>query len=612
MAMTRTFDLPREPFRLISYLGRYRNKFWIQAAGGILYNTVIVAGPIFIGRMLDSATAIEQLGPSPERLRAVGLNAVLFVLVTVFFQFARYVKRWYIRDMSNRIACDMSAGLLSSLLGRPMAQLERESVGDLMSRTVGDVNQIVTTMQTTINEIWDTWLLMLSYLVVLLVYSPRITLLCAIPIPIALYVAESARHPLYRFATQARRAAAQVNSHLQRMLNGISILRLFGREDVEAQRLKELSITQMSWNIKTSLLQTGIMPIYATLASLGVIGVIGLGGQEVISGSWSLGRFTSYLIMFMAMSMRTAVAARVLNQFHTAKAAWDRVKEKLAENPAATAAETQPQERPKTSHSPARAAVATGVGLRVDNLRFSFTGASHDALEGISFNIPAGSLVGITGAVGSGKSALAAALTGLYPYAGSIRLDGRELRELDDTERVASIAYSGQDAFIFSSSIAQSIIQRPTQDTGHDDARLQAALHSSALVEDLALFPEGLDTLVGERGVRISGGQRQRIALARALYAGCPLLILDDPFSAVDIGTERRIIDRLRTGALGQTVLVFSHRLAAFTQADWVLVLDRGRLIEQGTHEALMAAQGVYHRIYTAQAWLERETHGQI
>ncbi|MBN1135932.1 MAG: ABC transporter ATP-binding protein [Anaerolineae bacterium] len=609
-AMTRTFSLPDQPFRLISYIRRYRAKFWIQAAGGILYNTVIVAGPIFLGMMIDAATALEQQGYSPEQMRRLTWYAVLFVLATLFFQFARYIKRWWLRDMFNRVANDLRAGLLSAVLDRPMARVERESVGDLMARTVGDVNQVVDTVQYTINETWDTWLLMVAYFVVLLIYNPWITLLCSLPIPLALYVAETLRHPMYRFSLNARKAASQVSSHLQRTLNGIGILRLFGRERAENERLEAFSVSETRWNIKTSLLQTGIMPVYASLASLGLVGVIVLGGQQVVAGQWTLGRFTAYLAMFMAMATRTRVAANVINRFHAAQAAWDRLKEKMSQDvPEAAARPTSPAQSRET------APLGDRVQIEARDLSFRFPGSAHDVLHGVTFTAPPGALVAVTGPVGSGKSALATVLTGLYEYGGSILANARELRDLSAAERVRAVAYSGQDSFIFSASIAQNITLQPAGTVPDDDPRLQQALHIAALTEDLALFPDGLATVVGERGARVSGGQRQRIALARAIYASSPLLVLDDPFSAVDIGTERRMVERLHRELTGnaaspRTLFLFSHRLAAFTQADLILVLNSGRVVEQGTHDALLAAGGIYARIFSAQDWLEHEAHG--
>ncbi len=185
------FALPQQnPLRLISYLKKYSRQFWLQAVTGILYNTVIVAGPIMLGRTIDAATRLQDIGVTPANVRSLLLNAIVFLLVTIFFQYARYVKRWYLRDMTNRIAGDMRSGLFSRVLGYPMEKIDRESVGDLMSRTVGDVDEITATMQTTINETWDTWLLMISYFVVLLYFDWRITLVCAIPTPIAILVVQ--------------------------------------------------------------------------------------------------------------------------------------------------------------------------------------------------------------------------------------------------------------------------------------------------------------------------------------------------------------------------------------------------------------------------------------
>jgi len=457
-----------------------------------------------------------------------------------------------------------------------------------------------------------------SYFVVLLIYAPWITLVCAIPIPVALTVAEALRHPLYRTSLSARKAAAQVSSHLQRTLTGIGILRLFGREGAENERLEALSIAQTRWNVKSSLLQTGIMPVYATLASLGIVGVIILAGQRVIEGDWTLGRFTAYLAMFTAMAVRTRVAANVINRFHAAQAAWDRVKEKILADQAAlqTVEVTTGPVRARagagaaTANPGANAQAEGGARVELQEMSFRFPGATQDALRGVSFGTAPGAWVAVTGPVGSGKSALAAALTGLYPYQGRMQVGARELRDLDAAERVRTVAYAGQDAFIFSATIAENITLQSLDAVAFDDPSLQRALFVAALTEDLALFPDGLATVVGERGARVSGGQRQRIALARAIYAATPLLLLDDPFSAVDIGTERRMIERLR-GALSQrTVFIFSHRLATFVQADKILVLEHGRLAEEGDHASLMAADRTYARIYNAQTWLERENHG--
>jgi len=587
------FRLPESPYSLLSYIRRHKGLFWLEAAGGIIYNTIIVSGPIVLGMAIDAATA-TYADPSSHNARRLALFCLLLVGLTGFFQYARYIKRKYIRDMCFRIRADMRAGLLQRTLQRPAAALERESVGDLISRTIGDVEQVVSTVETTINEAWDTWLLMLAYLAALLWYSPRITLLCSLPVPLALYVAEAVRHPLYRYSVKARQAASQVTSHLHSSLNNIALLRLFGREQAEVQRLEGYAREQMGWSVRTALLQTGMMPVYAALASLGIVGVLGLGGEQVISGVWTVGRFTAYLSMFLAMTRRTWVAARVFNRWHAARASWDRIRDKLA-------AGDSGEEAVGGTACPA---APLGGDIVVRRLSFEYPGGGGRVLQELEFVAPLGSIVGVTGPVGAGKSALATVFTGMYPYAGSVSIGGFELRELSPAARKSLIGYAGQDAFLFSGTIEDNIVFGRSV----DDERLRHALWLSALADDLELFPAGTATLIGERGVRVSGGQRQRIALARALYGACPLLILDDPFSAVDIGTERRIIERLREGLHGVTALIFSHRLNTFSLADYVLVLDRGRLDQQGTHAELAAVDGIYQRIYTAQTWMERDT----
>ncbi|MFD0680015.1 MULTISPECIES: ABC transporter ATP-binding protein [unclassified Paenibacillus] len=438
--------------------------------------------------------------------------------------------------------------------------------------------------------------ILLGY-IALLIYSPGITLICSIPIPFALLAAEAVRHPLYRVSLQSRKASSRVTSHLQRTINGTQILRLFGREDTERERLKDYCKEQVKWNLRNSLFQSGMLPVYTTIASIGVFGILYWGGQKVTSGEWSVGYFTSFLAMFMAMTGRTQKAADVMNKFHAAKASWDRIKEKIT------------ADRSRENRNDDESANNSDRRLIVKELHFKYPNAAENTVKNISFGANQGDFIAITGSVGCGKSALAAALTGLYSYSGSVVIHGKELKNYNADTRVQTIGYSGQDMFLFSSTIAENITLKPKEQILLDE-RLQKAIYVSALVDDLPLFPDGLETIVGEKGVRISGGQRQRISLARAIYTQCPILILDDPFSAVDIGTEHRMIERLRQELTDTTILLFSHRLSAFVQADRIIVLDKGEIAEHGTHQELVYQKGIYEMIYTAQHWMESEEAG--
>ncbi len=573
------FGPPHGKETLPRYLFKYMPQFIVSSLGGILYNTMVVLGPIFLGRLIDAAGG----GAGTQVL----LSALYFVGVTAFFQLARFIKRWYMRDQFNRIACDLRQTFLERMLGRTLPELEKETVGDLMSRTVSDVTLVVDTVMSTINEGWDTFLLMISYFVALMLKDWKITLLASTMVPLTILLAHSLRNILYRFSLEARKAASASNSGLQRYLEAAAVLRLFGREESEAEGIRSSFERQNVFNTHQMLLQQALLPIYALLAGLGVVLAIGMGGTLVVQGVWTVGSLNAYLVMFIAFTGRTQVAARVFNQWHAARAAWVRVKEKL--------------DIKTTLPSDEQASAPVLEELTVQNLSFGYN--ENEILHKITFSAKKGQIIGITGAVGSGKTALAHALLGLYPYSGSIAVDGEELCMLTQDKRSGIIAYTGHEQFLFSMSIKDNI-----QFSNTNSDRLDMALETSALKEDLARFDQGLETLVGEKGVRVSGGQRQRIAMARAVYANTPLLLLDDPFSAVDIATEARMVERMRQLCQDRIVLLFTHRLTAFQQVDNILVLENGNIVQRGNHEELMREDGLYKDIYTAQVFME-EAH---
>lgn len=574
------FGPPKGKGTLLQYLLKYKSQFIISSIGGIIYNTVIVLGPILLGKLID--TAALGLG------KAVVFSALYFIGVTAFFQLARFIKRWFMRDQFNRVACDLRQTFIERVLGKRLPELEKETVGDLMSRTVGDITLVVDTVMTTLNEGWDTWLLMISYFVALMIKDWKITLISSVMVPFTILLAQNMRHILFKYSMAARKAAAASNSALQRYLDGISVLRLFGREEAETQEIYILFEEQANYTIKEMLLQQALLPVYSLIAGLGIVAVIALGGTKVAAGDWTIGSFNAFLVMFIAFSGRTRVAARVFNRWHAAKAAWSRVKEKM-DGP----------DSQLLSHADE---ILDCMALHIQNLTFGY--GDSDVLHDISFSAKKGQIIGITGSVGSGKTSLAHALTGLYPYKGSITADKRELNNLSDNERKKLISYTGHEQFLFSMSILENICF-----SKGDEKKLGQALQASALTNDILRFDNGLDTLVGEKGMRVSGGQRQRISMARAIYSGAPILLLDDPFSAVDIATEAEIIQRLRQDYTDRIVLLFTHRLTAFTQADNILVLDKGRVVEHGTHDELLKKRGLYYEIYNAQIFMEADAN---
>ena len=645
--MDKPFAPPREKHKLKAYVFKYPRQFWLQAIGGVGYNTVVIFGAIFLGKTIDAANLIYN-GEAPLSLFYINLFA--FVGFTAIFQLARYFKRFYMRVITNLMNCDIRAGLLSSLFEMPMAELSQEKVGDMMSRMIGDVEQVSASVQTTITEIWDTALLMLSYFAACMAYSPKITLLASIPIPIVVFLVQIIRTPLYNLSQKARKAASNINVHLQHNVSGISLLRLFGLESSDRQKFGKLLDEQLKWNISYSALQSGVAPLYILLATSGIILVVGMGGEYVVNGVWTIGMFTAYLSMFTAMAVRTNVAGRVMNTWHGAKASWDRICEKLqngadeaeteveaaaeaiaavvtriAPSPAgadapATASISAPARvpvstpvtvpAPASASAPARfdatASALAGAGARapaptliVKSLAFRYPFTDEKCLTDISFTANKGEIIGVTGPVGSGKSALAAALSGLYPYEGDVYVNGVPLNKLGET-RSAIISYMDSEQFVFSDNVTFNV----TLDRTGGDA--MAALALASMVYDLNTFEDGMDTRLMERGVRISGGQRQRVSLARAWYGNPEILLLDDPFSAVDVTMEQRIMESIRAGIGNRTALLFSHRLSTFNMTDKILVIEKGRVSQAGTHIELVNQDGLYKDIYHAQKFMEQ------
>ena len=668
--MEQDFRPPKDALNLRAYVFKYPKQFWLQAAGGVVYNTVVVFGAIFLGMAIDAADLVYK-GEAPVSLFYRNLCA--YIGINVVFQVARYFKRYYMRMINNLMSCDIRAGLLSALFDMEMAELNHEKVGDMMSRMIGDVEQVGSSVRRTITEIWDTVLLMISYFVACMAYSPRITLIAAIPIPIVIVLAQAVRTPLYRLSQKARKAAADVNVHLQHNISGITLLRLYGLEKADGRRFSKLLEEQLKWNILSYALQGGVTPLYILFAASGIVFVVGLGGGNVVGGVWTLGMFTAYLSMFTAMAVRTNTVGRVMNTWHGAKASWDRICEKLAadgkqnENdangrkthvtalpavesnmqataphtPNATAAEPnipvveshtpnmpavdqfmqatashtlnvpaiEPQSLATVTHAPAAAPQLRYrvPALDVKSLSFRYPFSSEDCLSDITFTANEGEIIGITGPVGSGKSALAAALSGLYPYGGEVCVYGTPLRELHEN-RHEIISFMDSDQFIFSDDVSFNVTfgRRSACAGGGSDAAVAAAISLACMDGDVSSFENGMDTRLMERGVRISGGQRQRVSLARTWYAGSKILLLDDPFSAVDITMEKRIMYNIKENIGNRVVLVFSHRLSAFDMTDRIILLEKGRISQMGAHGELIDGCGLYGEIFRAQKFFER------
>ncbi|MGH7333586.1 MAG: ABC transporter ATP-binding protein [Candidatus Rokuibacteriota bacterium] len=606
----------------LRFLGEMR-PYFRQVAGqlvlgslaGIVMNTAVVLPAILLGRAIDCVLAFErgQTGSA-----AVGWAALAFLGGTLLTEVPRMGKRWWLMTANARIRANVRADAFRGVLAWPMAHVQRTPPGDVMARIVGDVEVLGVGVREFTIETWDTLLFSLSFIVAMLVLDARLTLLALVPVPLAMLLAHATGRRVASRTTKARAANADLTSALQEYLTGIRVLRLFGRARAAVQQVANLSERFAQRSLQLIRLRTGLQPVYATIMTSGVVLIVWQGSERVIAGAMTVGAFVAYLELFLRFVNRGHRIPQLVNSLQSGAAAYARLQPLLA--PALPVAGEPRLASFRAGHvaGGAQASEVAGrghpgpVSLSLRNVTFQYPGAERPALRGVTLDVPAGALVAVTGPVGSGKSALVRAILGVYPVtSGTLLVAGNVPADLPSDARRGLVGYLPQDTRLFSGSLRQNIAFAPAGRRGEDGVTLRA-LRLAALEDDVAGFPHGLDTEVGESGVRISGGQRQRLGLARALAAGAPhvpgLLVLDDPFSAVDIVTEAAIVASLRHACGPQaplerrvTIILCSHRLAGFPYADIVLVLERGEVVETGTHADLIAADGLYARIYRAQ-----------
>ncbi len=572
----------RELHVLLPYLRRYWKPYAAGLALVVVSNGFNTLAPRFVEAGID---ALDRGAP----IAAVRSAVLMLLLVAALGGLARYGMRELLNSGSRKVEYDLRNSLYGYLLGLSAEFYDRYPTGDVMSRTTNDLLAVRMVAGPALMYLVDTIVRGLLVVPVMVHMSPRLTLVALLPLavlPVAMSMFAGAIH---RRSEAIQAQFADLTSHAHENLSGVRIVRAYRQEAAETAAFSELNQEYGRRNLARARTQGMFHPLLALLGGLGAVAVLFVGGLQVISGQLSVGQYVAFGV-YLAMLIWPMIAVGwVVSLVQRGAASMGRINRIFEEHPAITEP-AEPHELP-----PARG----GREVRFEHVWFKYPSASDRGwvLEDVSFTIAPGAAFAIVGPTGAGKSTVAELLARTYdPGQGRILLDGVDIRSLPLATLRAAVGFVPQETFLFSATLRDNILLGKD-----DDGRLERAARTARLDEALPALPDGYDTMLGERGINLSGGQKQRAAIARALAQDPPVFLLDDALSAVDAATEAEILHALRDALANRTSIVISHRLTAVRDADEIVVLDQGKVVERGRHAALMAKEGRYWELVRRQ-----------
>jgi len=562
---------------------RYR---WGLALGGlclVLKDLAQAAQPLMIRGAVD---AFEAVHAGSAFLRFAAYLVGLALLKGIF----QYWMRVIIIGISRDIEYDLRNDLFAHLISLSPDYFGRTRTGDIMARATNDLNAVRMMLGPGVMYWFETSLTFALAIVIMVRTDWRLALFAVMPAPAVSFAVIFFGRRIHDRFEKLQAMFSDISSRVQENLSGVRMIRAFAQERAELRRFEELNRRYIAQNVKLVRIQGVFQPLLEGLIGMTFLVVLWIGGQQVLRGRITVGSFVMFNT-YMGMLVWPMIALGwVVNLMQRGGASLDRINQIL-------------HERPSIIN------MGRPGGLPHVRGEIEFRGVTLDygtgrALDDVDLQIPAGTTVAVVGHTGSGKSSLVSLVPRLIdPTAGAVLLDGVELRQMDPAELRRHIGFVPQETFLFSATLAENIAFGVDHATGEE---IRRAAELAGLAGDIEGFPKGYETMVGERGITLSGGQKQRTAIARAILRDPRILILDDALSSVDTITEERILTHLASVMRGRTVILISHRVSTVRQADRIVVLERGRIVEQGTHAELVEAGGYYSELSQKQM-LEEE-----
>jgi len=580
--------------RLGVYINRNRAFYAVWVVLTLGYVACFVSVPLLVGWCIEAAGS----GPGPELTRAVGR----LLMVTLLLAALRFFSRTLIFNAAREIEYEIRNDLFGHLQKLPQSFYFRWRTGDIMSRCVNDVNAVRMMLGVGVLNVVQTPPMYILSIVAMAAINSQLALLVLVPYPAFVVIARVFGRRIHHWSLLTQQGLGQLSNQLQESIAGIAVVKAYAMEDVTRSRFADVNQELLRRQLGLVRANAAMPAIVNLLPAAAMWIILLVGGNLLSTGGMKVSEFFTFAMYVYQLTFPTFIMGWVVAIVQRGAASMQRLDELLSEVPSIADAED----------AVADASIRGEIEFR--DLTFRYPGAGREpALRGISFTIPAGSTLGVVGPVGSGKTTLTSVIPRLFEVDdGQVFIDGIDVNRIPLATLRSSIAMVPQDSFLFSMSLADNIAfglhagrdghgnGEPTEDP------VREAAGRAQLAKDVAELPHGYATIVGERGVMLSGGQRQRTALARALALRPEILILDDTLSSVDAATEVAIQNELESLFSGRTVVVVSHRVSSVREADKIVVLDEGRIVEEGTHHELVRLGGLYARL----AWKQAREEG--
>jgi ATP-binding cassette subfamily B multidrug efflux pump len=584
--------VPKKLRPLVPYLKRYRGGLIWGALCVLLTNAIAVQFP----QVLRHAINDLHSGVTSQKLLKFALAIIAVFVAKGIFQF---LTRWIVIGISRDIEFDLRNDLFAHLERLSHSYYQRNRTGDIMARATNDLNAVRNLLGPAIMYSANTIVFTALAVGYMLRISPKLTIFAFLPLPVASIVIQYFGRRIHERFERIQAMFSDISARAQENFSGARVIRAYVQEQAEIAAFEGANQEYIRRSLGLVRLMGMLWPTLELMLGIAVVIVLWLGGRQVLAGKMNVGDFVAFNT-YMAQLMWPVIALGwVINLFQRGTASMTRIEEIFSQKP-----EIADDPQIETRLPDVIREIEGEIEFR--NLNFGYDGVP--VLKDINLRIPAGSSLAIVGPTGSGKTTLVSLIPRIYDAAaGSVLIEGRPIREyaLDSLRR--QIGFVPQETFLFSDTIRENIAYGLSQeDSTASLDEIKAAAEAANIANDIEGFPDGYNTMVGERGITLSGGQKQRTAIARALLRSPRILILDDALSSVDTHTEDKILNHLREIMRGRTTIFISHRVSTVRNADRIAVLHQGRIVELGTHDELIARSGYYTDLYNKQL-LEEE-----